>query len=194
MRIITKYLEKERAKVILTAAFNRNLSVNSVVKQDKYRLRRIGALMVYAMNVAKLSGITVLSDTANACVILSYPHLKKSFLRLTWLDIMLVIKSIGVSGIARTLKRGKLIAAVKPKVDMAYLWFIGTDPNFQHQGEGSLLMQQVLDFTDRKKLPVYLETSVLENVRWYERFGFEVYQELQLDYKLYFLKREPVNY
>lgn len=37
---------------------------------------------------------------------------------------------------------------------------------------------------------MYLETSMPENLPWYERFGFRIYDRLELGYTLYFLKKE----
>jgi len=37
-------------------------------------------------------------------------------------------------------------------------------------------------------VPVYLETSTLKNMPWYKRMGFEVYDEVELSYTLFFLK------
>lgn len=72
---------------------------------------------------------------------------------------------------------------------MAYLWFIGVNPGDQHKGIGSKLLQEIIAFADQKKLPLFLETSTLTNLPWYERFGFKIYDQLELSYTLYFLKR-----
>jgi len=192
-QMVNDKADKQRAVEILAAAFENNRSVNAVVRQDRYRQERIRFLMSYAIDMAALSGAAFLSEDRKACAVLSYSHLKKPFLRSARLDLRLVIRSIGISGIARTLQREKLIAAVKPKTAMAYLWFIGTDPRSQRGGAGSKLLREVLEVTDAQRLPVYLETSVWENVKWYGRFGFEIYRELQPGYTLYCLKREPVN-
>lgn len=72
---------------------------------------------------------------------------------------------------------------------MAYLWFIGVNYLFQHAGTGSNLLNEVIEFAQQKDLPVFLETSTNENLPWYNRFGFQIYSELELGYKLFFLKR-----
>ena len=40
---------------------------------------------------------------------------------------------------------------------------------------------------------VCLETSTLKNLLWYERFGFEIYNQPELGCILFFLKRKPTN-
>lgn len=56
-------------------------------------------------------------------------------------------------------------------------WFLatlGVDPDHQGQGIGSAVLQPVLQRADAERTPCYLETHRPENVRLYERHGFEV--------------------
>ena len=59
-----------------------------------------------------------------------------------------------------------------------YLSVIGTDPAMRGTGLGFALMRSRLDRVDAEHAPAYLESSKPENVPYYERFGFEVTQEL----------------
>jgi GNAT superfamily N-acetyltransferase len=72
---------------------------------------------------------------------------------------------------------------------MAYRWFIGVDPKYQKFGLGKRLMEEVIIHCSSDHRPIYLETSTMENLTWYKKFGFVVYDTLELSYKLYFLKR-----
>ena len=72
---------------------------------------------------------------------------------------------------------------------MYYLWFIGVDPKYQGSGIGTDLMQSLIEDSEKQQRPIFLETSTLRNLPWYKKFGFEIYNELELSYKLYFLKR-----
>jgi ribosomal protein S18 acetylase RimI-like enzyme len=73
---------------------------------------------------------------------------------------------------------------------MYYLWFIGVDRNEQNKEIGSALIKEVIEDAHFKQKPVYLETSTLKNIPWYEKFGFQIYNELDLGYSLFFLKKE----
>jgi ribosomal protein S18 acetylase RimI-like enzyme len=55
-----------------------------------------------------------------------------------------------------------------------YLSAIGVEPERQGQGVGSALMQPVLSRADADGTACYLETHREQNVRLYERHGFEV--------------------
>ena len=72
---------------------------------------------------------------------------------------------------------------------MYYLWFIGVDPAYQNSGTGTKLLNEVIEDSNLCKRPIYLEASTLKNIPWYKKFGFSVYNKLDLGYKLFFLKR-----
>src|SRR5690606_23747385 len=62
-------------------------------------------------------------------------------------------------------------------------WFlsaIGIDPAHQGQGLGSALMQPMLSRADNDGLPCWLDTHQEQNVRLYERHGFEVRERVTL--------------
>jgi GNAT superfamily N-acetyltransferase len=55
-----------------------------------------------------------------------------------------------------------------------YLAALGVEPQHQGQGIGGALMQPILGRADAQGLPCYLETHRPDNVRLYQRHGFEV--------------------
>lgn len=175
---------------LLADSFKDNLSVNYIVRQDEIRLKRIRALMEYSFDMCFNFGEVWLSDDGKGCALMLYPHLKK-FSRLSiWLDVRLIFKAIGLTGITKALKREGLIKKMQPKEKMVYLWFIGVNSTAQHTGIGSKLLEEIIELSGNKGLPIYLETSTLTNLPWYEKHGFEIYGNLELDYTLYFLKRK----
>lgn len=185
------YNEKNLIVDILTRSFDKNQSINYIVKQDKKRLKRISALMAYSFEVCYLFGEVFLSDDNSACALVLYPETKKTTFQSVLLDIELVFKCIGLTNLRKTITRESEIEKIQPKERKYYLWFIGVDPCFQSLGIGSGLMTEIIDDSEKQNLPLYLETSALRNLPFYDKFGFKVYHELDLSYKLYFLKRDP---
>lgn len=61
-----------------------------------------------------------------------------------------------------------------------YLAFLGTDPQAQGKGLGTVLMRSRLDRCDEARMPAYLESSKESNVPYYEKFGFKVTRELRM--------------
>jgi ribosomal protein S18 acetylase RimI-like enzyme len=184
------YQDKPLIVDILTQSFESNQSVNYVVNQNGKRINRIQALMDYSFEVCKLFGDVFISDDRKACALIMYPDKKKTSLKAIMLDIKLIIQCVGIKNIKKTLNREALIKKIQPKELMTYLWFIGVKPEDQNKGFGSNMLQSIIDFSVQSNRPIYLETSTVRNLPWYKRFGFEIYNEQDLSYRLYFLKRD----
>lgn len=182
----------DRALVVslLADSFENNQSVNYIVRHDDRRLKRIRALMAYSFDVCYLFGEVWLSADKHACALILYPHSKKTSLRSLWLDVRLIFQAIGLDRVGVALAREAAIKKLQFTGEMIYLWFIGVSPARQHQGMGSALLKEIAVYADQKGLPFCLETSTIKNIPWYQRFGFNIYNQLELGYKLFFLKRD----
>jgi GNAT superfamily N-acetyltransferase len=66
----------------------------------------------------------------------------------------------------------------EPNLPHWHLGPVGVDPSEQGQGIGKVMMESFLGELDEAGMPAYLETDLLVNVGFYERFGFQVLQEL----------------
>jgi len=188
--IKAKYSDKNLVVDILTKSFDTNQSVNYIVKQDAKRIQRVRALMDYSFEVCYLFGDVFLSDDKKACALITYPDKKKTTFKSILLDVKLILSVVGLENIKKTLARESLINKIQPKELKYYLWFIGVDPKYQNEGIGGRLLEDIIKDSNQKKRTIFLETSTLENIPWYKKFGFQVYNELELSYKLFFLKRE----
>jgi len=187
--IPSTYENKQLVIDILTSSFDTNKSVNYIVKQDNKRIDRIRQLMDYSFEICYHFGKVYLSDDKKACALILFPDQKKTSLKSIWLDIRLILKSVGISNIGKAQERESKIKAVQDKNLMYYLWFIGVNPIYQHCGAGTKLMEELIADSEERKRSICLETSTLKNLPWYRKFGFEIYHELDLSYKLFFLKR-----
>lgn len=188
--IKASYSDKSFVLDILTKSFDTNKSVNYIVKQDKKRVQRVRALMDYSFEICYLFGEVFLSDNKRACALILYPDKKKTTLKSILLDIKLILSCVGLSNVKKALTRESKIKKIQPKEPMYYIWFIGVDPVYQNSGIGTELLNEVIEDSSRKKRPIYLETSTTKNLPWYKKFGFDIYNELDLSYKLFFLKRD----
>ncbi|MEB3033069.1 GNAT family N-acetyltransferase [[Mycobacterium] nativiensis] len=89
-----------------------------------------------------------------------------------------------------------LLEANHPEEPHWYLAVIGSDPSVRGGGFGKAVMRSRLDRCDAEHAPAYLESSKLENVPYYERFGFQVIGEISLPNDgptLWRMWREPQN-
>lgn len=182
--------ENQRSLVIdiLAASFDDNKSVNYVVKQDEKRPDRIRGLMEYSFNVCNAFGEVWLSEDEQACAMILLPDKKRANLHSIRWDARLAFSVIGLERISKVLGRESKIKAFHPKEPFTYLWFIGVRPEFQGQGKGSGMLQKIIEASVKNSRSVYLETSVERNLPWYKNHGFEIYNTLDLSYKLYLLR------
>lgn len=174
---------------LLASSFADNPSVNYVIAQNSGRPQRIVALMAYSFERCMRFGEVWLSDDRNGCALLLFPHKKHGLLYSAWLDIKFVCTAVRIWQLPKLLVRERRIAAKQPKGRGAHLLFIGVKPLYQHSGIGSELLINVLERMDELGLAVHLETSVPGNLPWYQKFGFEVYDQVDLGYKLFLLAR-----
>lgn len=188
--IRANYKDKERIIDILTSSFKENKSVNYIIKEDGKRVDRIRNLMDYSFEVCFMFGEVFLSDDRKGCALIVLPDKKKTTLKSILLDIKLIFSCMGVSNVKKAMNRESKIKKLHPKELMYYLWFIGVDRNDQNKGIGSSLLMDVIKQGELKNRSIYLETSTLKNIPWYEKFGFKIYNELDFGYTLFFLKRE----
>jgi len=188
--IRAEYTDKQLIVDILTSSFEDNKSVNYIIKQDGKRIDRIKNLIAYSFDMCYYFGDVFLSNDRKACALILLPDKKKTNLKFILLDIKLIFSSTGLLNIKKTMDREAKIKKLHPKGFMYYLWFIGVDPKDQNKGIGSGLLKEVIKESESRQRPIYLETSTLKNISWYEKFGFKIYNQLDLSYRLFFLKRE----
>lgn len=175
---------------ILSNSFEDNQSVNYIVTQDSRRKQRIRALMAYSFEICYNFGAVYLTNDKTGCALILYPDKKKFSLLSTWLDIQLVFNAIGLSRVGKAMSRESAIKSNYPKEPIYYLWFLGVLSSDQNKGIGTQLLKEVIEDSQSQQRPVYLETSTLKNIPWYEKNGFKIYNELDFGYKLFMLKRD----
>jgi len=175
---------------ILRTSFDDNQSINYIVRRGKNRRERIIHLMEYCFDICMDKGMIFLSDDEQGCVLILLPEKRMNVFKVMALETKLLFRSVGFVNALRVMKREKLLKTHHPKGTFYYLWFAGVYPESQGTGIGSQLLKEVLTNCDKKKRPVYLETSVSRNLPWYERFGFNIYHEIDLGYKLYQMMRD----
>lgn len=183
------YNDKAIVVDILAKSFDTNKSVNYVIKQDTKRMKRIKLLMEYSFELCYHFGDVLLSPCRTACALIAYPDKKKTTIRSLLWDAKLVLCSIGLFNLKKALNRESKIKRYHPREPFTYLWFIGVTPAHQGQSIGGYLLNEILQYSDSQNREVYLETSTERNIPFYKRFGFEVYDEINISYKLFFLKR-----
>jgi len=174
---------------ILARSFEDNKSVNYIIKQDNKRNLRLKKLMEYSFDLCYLFGKILLTDDKKGCALIVLPDKKKNTFRSILLDIKLIFSCIGLSNVRKAMDREARIKKLQSRELMYYLWFIGVNLPDQNKGIGSSLLNEIIKESESERRAICLETSTLKNIAWYQRFGFKIYNKLDLSYELFFLKR-----
>lgn len=182
--------EKKLVVDIITEAFDDNKSVNYVIKQDRSRVSRIRGLITYSYNICKKYGAVFVNKDKNAVAMINLPHKKKFFLFSISQDVRLILKTIGVVNLPNVLRRESVIKSNHPAMPFCHLWYIGVSKKDQGKGIGTELLKKVISKYEELHLPIYLETSMEENVSWYVKHDFEVYNEIKdFGFTTYMIRR-----
>jgi ribosomal protein S18 acetylase RimI-like enzyme len=175
---------------MLFHSFNDNKSVNYIIRQDRHRAKRLKAVLDYSFDLCYRFGEIYLSDNRQACALLLKPEKKKTTPWLLLRDARLAVATLGWRNTIKAMKREASIKKLHPQQPFYYLWFIGVAPAQQKKGTGSRLLRELINYAATQQQPIYLETSTLANVPWYEKSGFIQYAELDFGYRLVCMKRE----
>ncbi len=180
---------KKQVVNILTESFNNNKSVNYVVKQDNRRVKRISSLMEYAFEQNVNLGEIYLSDDQQGALVLVMPGKSRGIVASIYLTLRLITKVISIERLIKILKWKSKTNKYLPKTPFIYIDFIGVLPQRQRGGIGGKLLKKAIERSRETNLPIYLITSMPENLPFYNLFNFEVYQQIDFGYKIYFLRR-----
>jgi ribosomal protein S18 acetylase RimI-like enzyme len=183
--------DKKLAIGILADSFRENKSAQYIIQKSKDKERALRELMDYSFEMCRCFGDVFISQDRKGCALVLYPERKKTTPYAIWLDIKLAVKCIGLSSIKNVLGRESKVKAMQKMEDhrTSYLWFVGVSPQGQNKGTGSQLLRDITSEAETSGRNVILETSTLKNLPWYEKFGFTIYNKLELGYTLYFLER-----
>lgn len=87
---------------------------------------------------------------------------------------------LGLEAYRRRRSLGTVLSELDSPEPCWYLNSIGVEPSEQRRGLGTALISLMLKRIDEDALPSFLDTSVPDNLGYYERFGFQVTAESQL--------------
>ncbi len=186
--------DKSNVLRIIEESFENNNSVNWVVKDDNRKKERLRALAEYAFDMGYAKKGVYLSEDGEAVAICFQESIKVNLLKQMYLQTRLFLQAISIKNIGEVLKRQKYLKSVKPTNDYMYFWFFAASDKGKGQGGAFSLQKGIYELSEKKQLPIYLETTIRKNKIVYERFGFENYHTWHLpkqDFDMWFLRRFP---
>lgn len=108
-------------------------------------------------------------------------------------DVWLILLISGIRRAPYLLRREAYRQKVRPKEPFFYVWFLGVDR--AHRGTSCIreLREKIFSEAAIHGLPILLETTIEQNRRVYERYGFQVYHQVQFHAHIptmYYMRRE----
>jgi hypothetical protein len=189
--------DKEKVVKIICESFNTNPHVNYILKNDEKRDKRLKHLSEYAFYFGlRRDGVYLTDDEQGVSIIFEYDKFKLSIYDY-WRQLILIFKCFTISRAYYVYKVEKQIKLNRASnLNFLYLWFFGVTNETLGTSNGRDMMKFIFDMSLRKKLPMYLETSLKRNSLIYKRYGFEEYNVFETEKKdltMWYLKR-PYNH
>lgn len=144
---------------------------------DKRR-RHLGSLFAQLIRKRVEAGTAQITTDGGGAAVWAPPNQWK----ITTLEsAAMTVPMLKVIGPRLMLSRTKALLDTEryhPTEEHWYLEIVGADPSRRGQGIGSALLDAGLERVDEQGLPTYLECSSAANLPLYNRYGFEVTQEI----------------
>lgn len=170
------------ATAVLARAFYDDPLIEWLLPNDAKRLKQFSG--VFEMLLRKAEKIdfyeTYTTDDHAGMAIWSKPGAWEPPTSLMLPAMPRLAALLGPRSLVRYLRAMQTIKKVHPEEPHWYLAGLGTDPPKQRTGVGKALIAPVLARCDAERVPAYLETQKLENVPYYQQFGFRVTGELDI--------------
>ena len=175
--------DMDAACQVIGLAFEDNPNTLAVVRGDRSKAR---GMMQVAVRAAKLgrkySHVLLAEDEGRVVGVLNatqWPNCQLSIdEKLKATPVM--IRVVGW-GLPKSLRMMSVWAKHDPQERHWHLGPIGVHPERQGRGVGKVLLGSFLKSVDEQRLPSYLETDVDRNVVLYEKFGFKVIAQAEIN-------------
>ena len=174
--------DQAKAADVITRAFLDDPLVSFALRRHRAEAMRLlfGALSRDVMRHGGGWGARHAGELVGVSLWLPPGHAPVTLLRhLRSLPDWLRLARLDPSGLLRTMRNGEALDGLHPPEPHWFLSLLAVDTDRRGQGIGRGLVAPGLDVAREARLPVHLDTSRPQNVRIYERLGFEVTGEVQ---------------
>jgi GNAT superfamily N-acetyltransferase len=169
-----------RAADLLARAFWDDPVMVHLLPDDASRYRRLVRFYAFALADGRRRGLVHTTDGLEAVTVWHAPGER----RVTPTDVAraapMGLQAFGPRRLRPAMDAFEAIGRHHPRHHHWYLALVASDPGCRGRGAAAALLEPVLARADDEGVPAYLESSKASNVPYYERFGFEVTEELVL--------------
>lgn len=172
-------------KRVLARAFDADPFHKWYVIQDKKRIARLEThFETYLKHYVMKHDHVFVTEEVNAVAAWFPPEPEESWKLSTLKELSLMDKWVSIMGVRKLRIVQAGVDRLKKhhlKTPHFFLAYLGVDPELQGKGIGAGLLRHGLNMCTQDRLPAYLETSAEQNVPYYEKHGFTVLEEFELE-------------
>lgn len=182
---------------LLVDAFQDNERIQSMLRIPNRK--NFKALFSYCYHYTKEVGHVYYSKEGNTAILYVQNSKKKALYTFTLWMMKLIVFSFNWSKLVHTMRTNRIVKKVRANAaqkfgdkDFLYIWFMGgkNTSNTISGMKGMLKVKnKILLESEKRNLPIYLETTLDRMVPLYENYGFEFYhKETVGDITIHFAK------
>jgi hypothetical protein len=176
----------DKASQVLGRSFIDYPIFKYVFPDDQYRKKKLCYLFSFLIKLGILNGEVYASSKNMEAVSIWFNSSSNKLTLMSALKAGIISLSLKVD--SKAVKRFRDIGLTKQNIraDIVHgkydlLDVIGVDPSFQNKGFARFLIESKLNNTKNIKTPCYLETSNLDNIKFYNKFDFNLIHEYELE-------------
>ena len=178
----------EKAGIILSEAFKEDPVWNAVFENEINIDKKSPYIFQMPVRFSKKYG-EVYATSSNLEGIIGWVTGAKAFM-----NIWRIIRSGGFrialkTGSSIGKKMNKIFSVIEndrklnmKNIDYFYIQILGVSPEFQNRGFGGKLLEYVIKEAEKGKKHLYLETETEKNVKFYEKYDFQIVKKVTLPY------------
>ena len=163
------------AAAVLTSRAMISLPENDVVFQGKQQRMEAAHRIAYKKMPGQVFLAKDESEIIGVMRLVEWPHCRLAPGEMVKLLPSMLIALKGI--LPRSMKFQQIWGQHDPKEHHWHLAPMAVLPERQRQGIGTIMMNYFCDYIDARDTAGYLETGTMENVHFYERFGFSIIGE-----------------
>jgi ribosomal protein S18 acetylase RimI-like enzyme len=172
--------DKECVVSILTQSFLKNPTLLYLIRNKRNKERYIKRVVNYAFNFAiRREGVFLSENRKGVAICFQYNYMKQDYIDIIRLS-KAIISAFSIRKLLVTAYHNYHIEKQRPSDGRyLYFWFFGVDPQEQPKQSAKDLATNIIKMSNYQELDIYAETTLEQNKRVYERYGFEVYKHWQ---------------
>lgn len=162
-------------------------------KANLLETKRYDAFMLYNLDHAYTQGFIACDDNLKSVGLFAYIGKTKFSWKFHIVANLRMLKEFGIRGIIRILKIQARVEKSRHDKEFLHLIYLCTGEYCRSQGLAKQVIEYGYQQAKIKNVPLLLETSKSENISYYKKLGFKVYQECVISetkLKIYFLRKD----